>query len=148
MSSALAQLEPTVSETLAGWSLLERAQGFSPDVARGIPGLPGRSRVDTREGRVEGRGDRRVRSGAGCRARGGRAAGTTPRERVRAWLLEHIGERTPGFFKGGNGRFPVHQEVSFEAPQHKIAEVGYQQHLAQQISTRDVGRFDGYLPPR
>jgi hypothetical protein len=67
-----------------------------------------------------------------------------PHEFLRPRLLAHVEERTPRFFKDGDGRFMVRGEAGsdgrwsghidwIEAQRHKIAEVGYQQYLAQQI---------------
>lgn len=87
------------------WSLLQRAQGFLQKWPEGFDGYRAHIRCE-----------------AGGRIAQGRvvvARGQAPvvelevddlRELVAARLLEHVDERTPRFFKDGDGRFQVDRE--------------------------------------
>jgi hypothetical protein len=89
--------------------LLQRAQGFLQKWPEGFRGYRARARCDTPGGVTEG----------GVLVAAGRAplVELEPpdiRARIRARLVELAEERTPRFFKDGDGRFAVHPEADLD----------------------------------
>lgn len=106
MSVTVAPARPPVPAEASAWGVLQRAQGFVQKWPEGFRGYRARVRGDgsdgTREGVVVV------------------ACGPDPsvdlelpglHDLLRARLVEHADERTPRFFKDGDGRFTVRAEA-------------------------------------